>query len=111
MPQGSQITIFASRNTRKGHQQVGEWILETASSLGIHGATVVECSEGVDSHGRTHAAHFLELTDEPVAVIVVALDGQIDSLLAELARGDLRLFYTRIQLEFGYLGEEQKEKA
>lgn len=105
MPQGSQITIFASRNTRKGHQQVDEWILETASALGIHGATVVECSEGIDSHGKMHAAHFLELADEPIAVTVVALDENITALLAELGKGGLRLFYTRIPLEFGYLGD------
>ncbi|PRZ46807.1 PII-like signaling protein [Paraburkholderia fungorum] len=105
MPQGSQITIFASRNTRKGHQQVDEWILETASALGIHGATVVECSEGMDSHGKLHAAHFLELADEPIAVTVVALDEKITALLAQLGKGGLRLFYTRIPLEFGYLGE------
>lgn len=111
MPQGSQITVFASRNTRKGHQQVDEWILQTASALGIRGATVIDASEGVDSHGKMHAAHFLELSDEPIAVTVVALDEKITALLTELGKGGLRLFYTRMPLEFGYLGQPQKEKA
>ena len=106
MPQGSQITIFASRDARKGQQQVTDWILETVSAIGIHGATAVECSEGIDSHGRMHAAYFLE--DEPVSVTVVASDEKIDSLLAELSGGGLRLFYTRIHLEFGYLAEPQE---
>lgn len=41
MPQGSQITIFANRNQRKGHQQVADWILNAAADLDIRGATII----------------------------------------------------------------------
>jgi PII-like signaling protein len=109
MPQGSQITVFASRNERKGHQQVADWILKIASNLGIRGATIIDASEGVDSHGGMHAARFLELTDQPVAVVIVAEDERITALLAELGKGGVRLFYTRMPIEFGFLGESQLE--
>lgn len=111
MPQGSQITIFANRNQRKGHQRVADWILKVAADLDIHGATIIDASEGVDSHGNLHAAHFLELADEPVAVMIVAEDERITALLAELGKGGISLFYTRMPLEFGFLGETQTEKT
>lgn len=111
MPQGSQITIFANRNQRKGHQQVADWILNAAADLDIRGATIIDASEGVDSHGKLHAARFLELADEPVAVTIVAENERITALLAELGKGGISLFYTRMPLEFGFLGETRTEKT
>lgn len=109
MPRGSQITIFANRNGLKGHQQITDWILKIASNLEIRGATIVDASEGLDSHGRVHAARFLEPTDQPVAVVIVAEDERVTALLAELGKGGVQLFYTRMPIEFGFLGESQLE--
>ncbi|HTH60431.1 MAG TPA: DUF190 domain-containing protein [Paraburkholderia sp.] len=102
---GSQLTLYANLSQRKGNRTVVEWILDTAREAGVHGATVVECSEGVDAHGRVHAAHFFELADEPAVVVVVAVDAAIDTLVEKLAQGGLTLFYTRAPVEFGHLGE------
>lgn len=105
MPQGSQITIFASRNARKGHQQVADWILTEAHDLGICGATIIDASEGVDSHGKVHAARFLETADEPIAVMIVSEEERVTALLTRLGKGGIRLFYTRMPVEFGFLAE------
>lgn len=109
MLRGSQLTIYANRGQKKGRQSVIDWILDTSTNAGIRGATAVECSEGVDSHGRFHAARFFELADEPVAVMVVADNKQIEALLRQLADGAVKLFYTRVPIEYGHLGEEEKD--
>lgn len=104
MATGSQLTLYASRTLKHGHQPAIEWILGAAKAAGVLGATVMEGCEGVDVHGRRHAARFFELADEPVMVVVVADDPAIDTLLATLQQGGVPLFYTRAPLEFGHIG-------
>ena len=105
MATGSQLTLYANRGQMKGHRPVIDWILDVAKEAGVRGATVVECSEGVDAHGRVHAARFFELADEPAVVLVVAENPAIDTLLAKLRDGGVKLFYTRSPIEFGHLGD------
>ena len=105
MATGSQLTLYANRNQRRGNHTVVEWILETAKTAGVHGATVVEGSEGVDARGRFHAARFFELADAPAVVVGVSDDAAIDALVAKLAQGGVKLFYTRTPIEFGHLGD------
>jgi PII-like signaling protein len=104
MATGSQLTLYASRNLKHGHRSAIDWILEVAKAAGVHGATVMDCSQGVDAQGRVHAARFFELADEPAVVVVVAEDATIDALLATLGQGGIPLFYTRTPLEFGHIG-------
>jgi PII-like signaling protein len=104
MTTGSQLTIYASRNQKRGHQSAIDWVLGVAKAAGVQGATVMEGSEGVDVHGRLHAARFFELADEPAMVVLVAEDVTIDALLATLEQGGIPLFYTRTPLEFGHIG-------
>jgi len=105
MATGSQLTLYTSLSQRKGGRTAVEWILDTANEVGVHGATVVECSEGVDSHGRVHAARFFELADEPAVVVIVAEDAAIDALITKLGEGGVKLFYTRVAARFGRLGD------
>jgi PII-like signaling protein len=103
---GSQLTLYAANQRhRKLHKTVVEWVLDEIRKVDIHGATVTEVSEGIDAHGRYHAAYFFELIDQPVAVTVVAQDPQIEALLENLGAGGVRLFFTRCPVEFELLGE------
>ncbi|MPW20282.1 hypothetical protein GCT13_26190 [Paraburkholderia sp. CNPSo 3157] len=106
MTKGSQLTLYASNEShRKLHSTVVEWVLDEIAKVGIHGATVTEVSEEIDAHGKYHAARFFELADQSVAVMIAAADEQIDSLLANLDAGGVRMFYTRCPVEFEMLGE------
>lgn len=74
MTKGSQITLYAANQShRKLHKTVVEWVLDEIAKVDIHGATVTDVSEGIDAHGRYHAARFFELIDQPVAITVIAL--------------------------------------
>ena len=104
---GSQLTVYAANQShRKDHMTVVEWILDETRQTGIQGATVVDVTQGIDSHGRYHAARFFELVDQPVAVTVAAEDDKIDALLGRLREGGVRLFYTRCPIEYEVIGGE-----
>lgn len=106
---GSQLTLYAANQShRKLHKTVVEWVLDEVARAGIHGATVTGISEGIDAHGKYHAARFFELVDQPVAVMIAAPDAQVDALLGSLRSGGVRLFYTRCPVEFEVLGEPVK---
>ncbi|MGA7778253.1 MAG: DUF190 domain-containing protein [Paraburkholderia sp.] len=106
---GSQLTLYAANQShRKLHKTVVDWVLDEVAKVGIHGATVTEVREGIDAHGRYHAARFFELADQPVAVMVAAPDAQVDALLESLRTARVRLFYTRCRVEFELLGEPEE---
>lgn len=102
---GSQLTVYANQSHRVEHVSVVDWLLHLIEKCDIHGATVIEVSEGIDAHGKLHAARFFELADQPVAVTVASSDTHIDDLLAHLKAANVRLFYTRLPVEYGELGE------
>lgn len=104
---GSQLTIYAAdQRQRIRHMAIGEWILDEARRVGIQGATVVEVAESVDTKGKYHAARFFELAEQSVAVTIIAVDADIDALLAKLVDGGVRLFYTRAPIEYDTLGTD-----
>ena len=58
---GYQLTFYTEQNRRHEHHTVWEWLLHEAKHLGIHGATVINCAEGIGHAGAHHAAHMLKL--------------------------------------------------
>jgi len=102
---GSQLTIYANQSHRIAHLSVVDWLLDQAKQCAIKGSTVIEASESIDTHGKYHAARFFELADQPVGVVIVADDAHIDQLFERLRESGQRLFYTRVPIEYGELGE------
>ena len=103
--QGSQLTVFAATTgPRRHHQTNVGWILDEARQAGIQGATVVELSECIDVHGKYHAARFVELADQPVAITLAGDNARVDALLDRLRQGSVPLFYTRCAVEYEVLG-------
>ncbi|BCG00110.1 hypothetical protein PPGU19_046780 [Paraburkholderia sp. PGU19] len=103
--QGSQLTVFAATTgPRKHHQTTVAWILDEARQAGIHGATVVDVSECVDVHGKYHAARFVELAEQPVAITLAGESERVDALLDRLRQGNVPLFYTRCAVDYEVLG-------
>ncbi|NIE83038.1 MULTISPECIES: DUF190 domain-containing protein [unclassified Burkholderia] len=106
---GSQLTLYAANQShRVKHMTLVEWILDEARQANIVGATVAELSEAVDASGKLHAARFFELADQPVTVTLIAEDVRIDALLERLKTEGIRLFYTRMPIEYGSLGTQDK---
>ena len=104
MPAGSQLTLYTSRKHKKGHKSAVSWIIDAARAQGVFGVTVLEGYEGLDVHGKMHAAHFFDLADEPAVVLIVADEPSIDALLVTLEAGGVELFYTRTAIDYGRIG-------
>ncbi|BCG00112.1 hypothetical protein PPGU19_046800 [Paraburkholderia sp. PGU19] len=107
---GCQLTFFTERNRRHGHQTVCEWLLHEARGLGIRGATVVSCAQGVGHAGALHAAHALSLGDQPQQVILATSDADADRLLEIVRAANVHVFFTRMPVEFGWIGGDEVDR-
>lgn len=106
---GFQLEFFMEQNTRHGHRALFEWLLETARSHGISGCTVFMGASGYGHHRRIHSAHFFELADQPVEVTMVVTEAEAEKLFAILLEEKVHLFYVKLPVEFGVLGEASSE--
>lgn len=83
-----------------------EWLLETARKLGIHGGSAFRAIAGFGRHGRLHEEHFFELAgDLSVEVGFALTEEEAQKLLAHLAGEKLKLFYIKVPLEMGVVGD------
>jgi PII-like signaling protein len=108
---GYQLTFYTEQNKRHGHQTVCEWLLHEVRSLGIHGATVINCAEGIGHAGARHAAHILRLTDQPQQIILAVTEEEAERLLERVRAERVHIFYMRSPVEFGVIGEDALPKA
>lgn len=100
-----QLEFFVEQNKRHRHQALWEWLLETARSHNIRGATVFMGAMGYGHHRQIHSAHFFELADQPVEVRMVVTDEEAERLFALLIEEKVHLFFVKMPVEFGSLGE------
>jgi PII-like signaling protein len=102
---GYQITFFTHQGKRHKGKPIGEWLVNLAQEMGLRGATLLAGGEGFGHHRRIHSAHFFELADQPVEVIMAVTADEAERLFARLKAEDVHLFYVKTAVEFGILGE------
>lgn len=102
--QGFQITFFTQQDRKYKGSTLAEWLLECGHRHGVQTATLKAGSESYDSSGRFHSAHFFELADQPLEVVMVMDADTADKLLAMLEQEDISVFYVKTAIEFGVLG-------
>ncbi|MBF0424642.1 MAG: DUF190 domain-containing protein [Magnetococcales bacterium] len=103
---GCQITFFTVQDHRHKGRPVGEWLVHLAREMGLRGATLVGGGEGFGRHHRLHSAHFFELADQPIEIVMVISEEEDKRLLERLRTEGVRLFYVKTPVEFGVLGED-----
>lgn len=104
---GYQLTFFTQQDHRHHGKSLAHWLVEEARAIGIGGATLLAASEGFGHHRRIHSVHFIELTDQPLEVIMAVTAEEADRLFAKLKAEKVKLFYTKTPVEFGTTGEEE----
>ncbi|HEX2603672.1 MAG TPA: DUF190 domain-containing protein [Oxalicibacterium sp.] len=102
--QGFQITFFTQQDRKYKGNMLAEWLLECGHRHGVQSATLRTGSESYDSSGRFHSAHFFELADQPLEVVMVMDEAVADKLLATLQQEEISVFYVKSAIEFGMLG-------
>ena len=103
---GFQLEFFMEQNKLHKHEALWKWLLETARTHGIRGATLFTGSMGYGQHRHIHAAHFFELADQPVEVTMVVTETEAESFLDLLRQEKVHVFYVKLPVEFGVLGAE-----
>ena len=104
--QGIYLKFYVQEKHRHHGILAYEWLLEQARTHGIHGGSAFRAIAGYGRHGRLHEEHFFELAgDLSVEVGFVLSEEQAQAFLAQLADEKLRLFYIKVPLEMGVVGE------
>jgi PII-like signaling protein len=104
--QGIYLKFYVQEKHRHHGILAYEWLLEQARKHGIHGGSAFRAIAGYGRHGRLHEEHFFELAgDLSVEVGFVLSEEQAQDFLAQLAGEKLRLFYIKVPLEMGVVGE------
>lgn len=103
---GYQITFFTSQDKRHKGKPIGDWLMHLAQELGLRGATMFSGGEGFGHHRRIHSAHFFELADQPIEVVMAVSTEESERLFARLKEEGVHLFYVKTPVEFGTLGED-----
>jgi hypothetical protein len=55
---------------------------------------------------RRHSARFVELTDQPLEIMMAVTEEQADRLFERINATDTRLFYIKAPVEYGQLGKQ-----
>jgi PII-like signaling protein len=104
--QGVYLKFYVQEKRRHHGILAYEWLLEQAQKLGIHGGSAFRAIAGYGRHGRLHEEHFFELAgDLSVEVGFALTDEDAGRLLAHLAGEKLRMFYIKLPLEMGAVGD------
>lgn len=103
---GYQITFFTQQDRRHHGTPLADWLIHLAAELGLHGATVIPGSEGIGHHHRIHSAHFFELADQPLSVVMAVTTEEADRLFERLHAEGVHLFYVKTAVEFGVIGND-----
>jgi PII-like signaling protein len=100
---GYQVTFFTHQGRRHGRKTVHDWMLSVCEELGIRGVTTFV---GIDSVGRKghHPAHFFDLSDQPLEMVLALTPEQCDALLERLRAEQANLFYMKSEVEYGVIG-------
>lgn len=107
---GYQLTFYSEQNRKHGHKTVCEWLLHEVRELGIRGASVISCAEGIGHAGAHHAAHMLKLADQPLQIILAVTEDEAEHILDVVCAENVHVFYTRFPIEFGIIGDDVPPK-
>jgi PII-like signaling protein len=103
---GTLLRFYVHENRKHHHVLLYEWLLEHANKLGIHGGSAFRAIAGFGRHGMLHEEHFFELAgDLTVEIDFAVSDDEAERLLALVRDENIRIFYARIPIEYGSIGE------
>jgi PII-like signaling protein len=103
--EGYLVTFFTQENREHNKMSLASWIIEEAKQLGVRGATLISGQEGFGHDGRFHSANYFDLEDRPQQVVLALTYTEFDNLLLRIKENELRIFYTKVQADFGFTNE------
>lgn len=104
--QGYQITFFTQQDRMHGSMPLAQWLIEEAGKRGIRGATLTGALQGLGHDGTRHAINMFDISDQPIQATLVVSQKEAGHMFAHLEREKVRVFYVKVPVEFGTLGED-----
>src|SRR5437660_3726336 len=101
---GYQISFLTVQGHRHQGKPLADWLVHLAMDMGLRGATLITGTEGFGKHRRIHSAHFFELVDQPIEVVMAVTEEESVRLFARLEAENVHVFYVKAPVEFGALG-------
>jgi PII-like signaling protein len=101
---GYQVSFLTVQGHRHAGKPMAEWLLQLALEMKLRGATIIAAAEGFGRHRRIHSAHFFELADQPVEVVMAVTEEESARLFERLDAEGVHLFYVKAPVEFGEIG-------
>ncbi|CUJ03240.1 Uncharacterised protein [Achromobacter xylosoxidans] len=101
---GYQLTFYTQQDRRHGKESLSEWLLNLAKQHGALGGTMFSAGESFGHDGRFHSAHFFELADQPVGVMVAVDEATCDTLLEAIKNEAVDVFFVKTPVEYGRTG-------
>jgi PII-like signaling protein len=108
---GYQITFFTQQDRRHAGKLLADWLVHLAGEMDLRGATLIAGSEGMGRDRRFHSAHFFELADQPLTVLMAVTTEEADRLFQRLHAEGVDLFYVKTPVEFGSIGNPENPGA
>jgi uncharacterized protein len=102
---GFQLEFFTQQDSFHGNKHLSDWLVELARRQGIYSAMVFTSSSGFEEGRRFQAAHMFDLIDHPVQVTMILSEAQCDNLFNLLQGENLHLFYVKLPVEYGRVGD------
>lgn len=103
---GIHLRLYTYENRKHHGLPVYEWLLDRAKRLGIQGGSAFRAMAGFGRHGELHEQQFFELAGQaPMLVEFIATPEEADLFLGLLKTEELHLFYARLPIEYGVVGE------
>ena len=72
--------------------------------MGIGGATLISATEGFGHRQHLHRVHLVDLSEQPLEVVMAVTSDESDRLFAKLASEKIRVVYSKSPVEFGTVG-------
>lgn len=104
---GYQLTFFTQQDRRHRGHSLAQWLLEEARNIGISGATLIPATEGFGHDRKIRSAHFFELADQPLEVMMAVSEADAGRLFERLKDEGVNIFYVKTPIEFGMTGDLQ----
>ncbi|MGH8141937.1 MAG: DUF190 domain-containing protein [Steroidobacteraceae bacterium] len=108
---GSFLRFYVHEDHRHDGVLVWEWLLKSASELGVRGGSAFRAIAGFGRHHVLHEQSFFELTGSLVVEVEFILtDAEARELLERLRVARLRVFYARIPAHFGVVNPDAEDE-
>lgn len=107
---GSYLRFYLTQGHRLHGAPLWEWLLRTASDMGVRGGSAFHAMAGFGRHHVMHEDRYFELGGSLIVEVeFIVTPAEKARLLERIAAEKVRLFYAEIPARFGVLNPDRDD--